>query len=72
MWYNFGRAGGREELAKHGGCPVTRGVKYAANFWIHMYEFQQALQKGCDNEDYFQDTLLQKEDFGRAIQARNY
>jgi len=23
-----------------------------------MFEFQEALQRGCDNEDYYQDMLL--------------
>eukprot|EP00962_Isochrysis_galbana_P057932 scaffold30556_cov104-Isochrysis_galbana.AAC.1 len=35
-------------------CTVTRGVKYSANFWLHMYEFQAALGRGCDNSDYYQ------------------
>ena len=30
------------------------GVKYSANFWVHMFEFQEALVRGCDNSDYFQ------------------
>ena len=36
---------------------MKKGIKYSANFWIHMYEFQQSLQKGCDNSDYFQDGV---------------
>jgi hypothetical protein len=71
-----------DERTYHEAVAVTRGVKYSANFWIHMYEFQQAppasrstlprlperslrrapaqaLTRGCDNSDYFQDELLQ-------------
>ena len=36
---------------------MERGTKYAANFWIHLYEFQDALRRGCDNEDYYQDDM---------------
>ena len=39
---------------------MVRGVKYAANFWIHLYEFQDALRRGCDNEDYYQESLMEK------------
>ena len=27
----------------HEAMPVVLGVKYSANFWLHMFEFQQAL-----------------------------
>jgi len=60
-----------EELTYHEARTVDKGVKYAANFWIHMFEFQQALVRGCDNEDYFQDSLLARKDFGRTLPARN-
>ena len=49
---------------------MTKGVKYAANFWIHMFEFQQALLRGCDNEDYWQDMLLEDERFGKGMLAK--
>uniref|UniRef100_A0A7S0LH06 Fe2OG dioxygenase domain-containing protein n=1 Tax=Coccolithus braarudii TaxID=221442 RepID=A0A7S0LH06_9EUKA len=47
-----------DERTYHEAMTVIRGLKYSANFWIHMYEFQQALLRGCDNSDYFQDDLL--------------
>jgi len=47
-----------EDLTYHEAVTVNKGVKYSANFWIHMFEFQDALRHGCDNEDYFQDMLL--------------
>jgi len=43
-----------EELTYHEACTVKRGVKYSANFWLHMYDFQGALARGCDNSDYYQ------------------
>jgi len=47
-----------EEHTYHEAVTVTRGEKYAANYWIHMFEFQKMLQNGCDNEDYFQPSML--------------
>ena len=38
--------------------PVQRGVKLAANFWIHMYDFQHYHGQGCDNTNYLQDEAL--------------
>ena len=40
---------------------VGKGIKHAANFWIHMFDFQEMLQNGCDNEDYFQYNLMDKD-----------
>ncbi|KAL1499144.1 hypothetical protein AB1Y20_013655 [Prymnesium parvum] len=47
-----------DERTYHEAVDVEEGVKYGANFWVHMYEFQEALQRGCDNRDYFQDDML--------------
>ena len=47
-----------EDLTYHEAVTVGKGEKYAANFWIHMFEFQKMLQNGCDNEDYFQADML--------------
>jgi len=56
-----------DERTYHEAVAVEKGVKYAANFWLHMYEFQETLQRGCDNSDYFQDSLLgEKEKLIRA------
>ena len=35
----------------------AQGHQVLGEFWIHMYEFQQALGRGCDNQDYFQANL---------------
>ena len=42
----------------HEAVPVTKGKKYAANFWQHMFDFQGPLQKGCDNKNYLQRASL--------------
>jgi hypothetical protein len=47
-----------EDLTYHEAVTVQKGQKFAANFWIHMFEFQQMLQNGCDNQDYFQAHML--------------
>jgi len=46
-----------DERTYHEAVTVREGVKYSANFWIHMFEFQKALGRGCDNSDYFQDHM---------------
>ena len=50
-----------EEKTYHEAVTVSKGIKHAANFWIHMFEFQQMLQNGCDNQDYFQYNLMDKD-----------
>ena len=47
-----------EDKTYHEAVTVSKGEKYAANFWIHMFEFQKMLQNGCDNEDYFQEFMM--------------
>jgi len=49
-----------DDRTYHEAVSVKAGVKYSANFWLHMYEFQQALVRGCDNSDYFQDDMLSR------------
>ena len=46
-----------DERTYHEARTVDKGVKYSANFWIHMFEFQAALGRGCDNSDYYQDDM---------------
>ena len=43
-----------DERTYHEAIAVQKGTKYAANFWLHMFEFQEALGRGCGNEEYFQ------------------
>jgi hypothetical protein len=35
----------------HEAITVTKGQKFAANMWLHQYDFQTALGAGCKNED---------------------
>ena len=50
-----------DERTHHEARPVVRGLKYAANFWIHMHDFQSFHAAGCDNRNYLQAaTLLRK------------
>ena len=46
-----------DERTYHEARTVDKGIKYSANFWIHMFEFQAALGRGCDNSDYYQDDM---------------
>lgn len=34
---------------EHEALAVVAGEKYAANFWVHMREFQRPLALGCGN-----------------------
>ena len=47
-----------DERTYHEALPVEAGLKYAANFWVHQYDFQGPHAKGCDNRDYLQDGTL--------------
>lgn len=48
MWYNHqvdplnGWTGSVEEQSIHGGCPVSKGEKWIANFWIQTSNDKQA------------------------------
>ena len=44
----------------HEALPVTAGVKFAANFWVHMHDFQSFHAHGCDNREYLQDSTLRR------------
>ena len=35
----------------HEALTVTKGKKFAANMWLHQFDFQSALAAGCKNED---------------------
>lgn len=36
-----------DERTYHQALPVKKGVKYAANAWIHLYDYQKADLWGC-------------------------
>ena len=38
-----------DERTSHEARPVLSGTKYAANFWIHLFDFQTFHGHGCDN-----------------------
>ena len=45
-----------DQRTQHEARTVNKGTKLSANFWIHMFEFQEALKRGCENKDYYQDS----------------
>ena len=50
-----------DERTHHEALPVVKGLKFAANFWIHLYDFQAFHALGCDNRNYLQtDTLARR------------
>ena len=47
-----------DERTMHESLPVVRGTKYAANFWVHLWDFQTYHAAGCDNRPYLQHAAL--------------
>ena len=43
----------RDDRTEHEAVTVHKGVKYAANYWLHMYDFQYANDRGCGNTEVF-------------------
>ena len=43
----------RDDRTEHEAVTVRGGVKYAANYWLHMYDFQYAVDRGCGNTEVF-------------------
>jgi len=37
-----------EENTDHEALKVESGIKFAANVWIHLYEYREAYERGCD------------------------
>lgn len=37
----------QDERTYHEALPVTRGVKFAANFWIHQHDYRGPHERGC-------------------------
>ena len=38
---------GEDVMSHHEAKPVLEGEKFAANFWIHQYDFRGPHRKGC-------------------------
>ena len=36
-----------DDRTHHEALPVTKGVKYAANFWLHQYDYVTPHKTGC-------------------------
>ena len=49
-----------DDRTYHEALPVEKGRKYAANFWLHLYDFQGPHAKGCDNRNYLQHGTLER------------
>lgn len=64
LLFLLGWVGEQDEYALHGGCVVTRGIKWVANKWINIdpdYErqlrFQQLVSQHAEDEDNEGPTL---------------
>lgn len=53
----------------HEALTVTAGQKFAANMWLHQYDFQSALALGCTNSDYAMCGNCEREDGEPAVLA---
>ena len=40
-----------DQRTTHEALTVTKGQKFAANMWLHQFDFQNTLGAGCRNED---------------------
>lgn len=47
----------RDDRTHHEALPVIKGVKYAANTWIHLYDFQTTLKWDCTGAARREDPL---------------
>ena len=43
----------RDDRTEHESVAVGRGTKYAANYWLHMWDFQEPTRHGCGNTEVF-------------------
>ena len=43
----------RDDRTEHEAVTVTGGQKFSANYWLHMYDFQLANDRGCGNNEVF-------------------
>ena len=43
----------RDDRTEHEAVTVSGGTKFAANYWLHMYDFQYAVDRGCGNTEVF-------------------
>ena len=41
-----------DDRTYHEAMPVEAGVKFAANFWLHLYDFQTPHKAACTNSDH--------------------
>ena len=43
----------RDDRTEHESVAVGSGTKYAANYWLHMWDFQEPTRHGCGNTEVF-------------------
>ena len=39
----------RDDRTEHEAVKVSAGIKFAANYWLHQYEFQAPNERGCSS-----------------------
>jgi hypothetical protein len=47
----------RDNRTDHEALDVTAGVKYGANYWLHMFPFREESDRGCDNAQYTENWM---------------
>ena len=43
----------RDDRTEHEAVTVIAGTKFAANYWLHQYEFHAPNERGCGNVEVF-------------------
>ena len=51
---------------------MEKGLKFAANFWIHLYDFQTFHSVGCDNRNYLQSGTMARRGSPANHRSRGY
>ncbi len=43
----------RDDRTDHEAVAVGRGVKFASNYWLHLWDFQGPNRAGCSNTEVY-------------------
>ena len=50
----------KDDRTHHEAMPVLKGIKYAANYWIHGSDFKTAMATGCDGRNAVKGRVWRK------------
>ena len=56
VWSSVDADAVKEPRTLHEALPVTRGVKFGANLWLHLYDWKGVSRRGCSLLHHMTDT----------------